>query len=77
MSEALPRGYTRPLSLQAFDKHYWMTQDDPLERIAQRLDEIPKVSLLTERMIAGLTLVDERSCQAGLVGANAAGLYQP
>jgi hypothetical protein len=71
------RGYTRPLNLTAFDKHYWMTRDDPLELIAQRLDEIPRVSLLTERMIAGLTRVDERSCQAGLVGANEAGLYKP
>jgi hypothetical protein len=71
------RGYTRPLNLQAFDRHYWMTQDASLEAIAQRLDEIPRFSLLTERMVAGLTLVDERSCQAGLVGANAAGLYKP
>ena len=71
------RGYTRPLNLQAFDKHHWMTQDDSLKLIAQRLDEIPRVSLLTERMIAGLTRVDERSCQAGLVGADEAGLYKP
>ncbi|MFO1434593.1 MAG: hypothetical protein U1F76_31685 [Candidatus Competibacteraceae bacterium] len=71
------RGYTRPLNLQAFDKQDWMTRDEPLEAIAQRLDEIPRFSLLTERMIAGLTLVDERSCQAGLIGANEAGLYKP
>lgn len=30
-----------------------------------------------ERMIAGLSLLDERSCQAGLPGANEAGLYKP
>ncbi len=71
------RGYTRPLNLTAFDKYHWLTRDDQLELIAQRLDEISRVSLLTERMIASLTRVDERSCQAGLVGADEAGLYKP
>jgi len=41
------------------------------------LDEIRKVHLLTRRMIAGLSLVDERSYRAGLLGANQAFLYQP
>jgi hypothetical protein len=71
------RSYTVPLNLKAFDKFNWMTSDDPLERIGQRLDEIRKVRLLTRRMIAGLSLVDERSYQAGLFGANEAGLYRP
>jgi hypothetical protein len=71
------RGYTVPLNLKAFDKFNWMMSDDPLERIAQRLDEIRKVPILTARMIDGLSLVDERSYQAGLLGVNEAGLYRP
>jgi len=71
------RSYTVPLDLKAFDKLNWMTSDEPLERIGERLDEIQKVPLLTRRMIAGLSLVDERSYQAGLLGANKAGLYKP
>lgn len=71
------RSYTVPLNLKAFDKLSWMTSDGPLERIGERLDEIRKVGLLTRRMIAGLSLVDERSHQAGLLGANQASLYQP
>jgi len=71
------RSYTVPLNLEAFDKFNWMTNDGPLERIGNRLDEIRKVHLLTRRMIAGLLLVDERSYQAGLLGANQAFLYQP
>jgi hypothetical protein len=63
--------------LKAFDKLNRMTSDEPLERIGERLDEIQKVPLLTRRMIAGLSLVDERSYQAGLLGANKAGLYKP
>ena len=71
------RSYTVPLNLKAFDKLSWMTSDAPLERIGERLDEIRKVRLLTRRMIASLSLVDERSYEAGLVGANQASLYQP
>jgi len=71
------RSYTVPLNLKAFDKFNWMTSDEQLERIGERLDEIQKVRILTRRMIAGLSLVDERSYQAGLLGANKAGLYKP
>ncbi len=71
------RSYTVPLNLKAFDKLNWMTSDGPLERIGKRLDEIRKVRLLTRRMITGLSLVDERSYRAGLLGANQASLYQP
>jgi hypothetical protein len=70
------RSYTVPLNLKAFDKLNWMTSDESLERIGERLDEIRKVRLLTRRMIANLSLVDERSYQAGLFGANKAGLYK-
>jgi len=71
------RSYTVPLNLKAFDKLNWMTSDGPLERIGERLDEVRKVPILTRRIIAGLTLVDARSYQAGLVGANKEGLYKP
>jgi len=71
------RNYTVPLNLKAFDKFGWMTHDGPLERIGKRLDEIRKVHLLTRRMIASLSLVDERSYRAGLLGADQAFLYQP
>ena len=70
------RSYTVPLNLKAFDKLNWMTSDAPLERIGARLDEIRKVRLLTRRMIANLSLVDERVYQAGLLGANMEGLYK-
>jgi hypothetical protein len=71
------RGYTVPLNLKAFDRLNWMTSDESMERIAQRLDEIRRFSLLTPKMIAGLSPVDERSRKAGLQGANEAGLYKP
>lgn len=71
------RGYTMPLNLERFDRFHWMVSGDHLERIAGRLDEMRRVSLLTERMRAGLSLVDERLYRAGLASAVEAGLYQP
>ena len=71
------RSYTVPVNLRVFDKLNWMMSDEPLERIGERLDEIRKVPLLTRRMIGGLSLVDELSYKAGLLGANKAGLYRP
>jgi hypothetical protein len=71
------RGYTVPLNLSAFDPLNWMTSDETMDVIADKLDKVRKVYVLTDEMIAGLALVDERSYQAGLMGANAAGLYKP
>jgi hypothetical protein len=71
------RTYTRPLNLKTFDALDWMTKDDFLKRIAQKLDRIRKVPVLTQPMISDLSWVDERSYQAGLMGANKAGLYKP
>jgi hypothetical protein len=71
------RGYTLPLHLSAFDPWDWMARDDCLERIAQKLDRIRKVPVLTQPMIDHLSPVDERSYQAGLLGADEAGLYRP
>jgi len=71
------RGYTLPLNLKMFDRYHWMTSDKAPELIARRLDEIRRVYFLTKPMIAGLSLADERSLRAGLLGANKAGLYKP
>ena len=71
------RGYTRPLNVQAFDDRGWMVDDRLLERISERLDKTRRYSLVTERMAAHLSPMDERSYQAGLMGANEKGLYRP
>lgn len=71
------RRYSLPLNLKAFDRWGWMVRDDPLELIAQKLDRIRKIPLLSRAMIAHLSPVDERSLRAGLVGSNEAGLFKP
>lgn len=71
------RGYTVPLNLKAFDRYNWMTSDDCLEDIAERLDHIRRVKLLTPAMTRNLSLVDDRSLKSGLSGSVAKGLYRP
>lgn len=71
------RGYTRPLKLSAYDRFGWMVRDEPLERIANRLDEIPRFRLISERMAENLAPVDNRTYQAGMLGVNEKGLFRP
>jgi hypothetical protein len=71
------RSYSLPLNLKVFDRWSWMTSDDSLELIAQRLDRTRKTPVLTQAMISDLSLVDERSCRAGLFESNEAGLFKP
>jgi hypothetical protein len=71
------RGYTGPLNLRGFDRLPWMSQDEPLERIAKRTEEIRRVDLLSPAMGERLSPVDERSFQAGLSGADPKGLFKP
>jgi hypothetical protein len=70
------RSYTRPLDLSAFDQYHWMVDDDSLEFIANRTDQLRRVHLLTPRMVALLSPVDERSYAAGMLGVDPAGLYE-
>lgn len=74
--EKTMRGYTRPLNLKRFDRLHWMTRDEALEDIGQRLDEIPQVQLITPRMSRRLQPVDRRSYEAGTLGVNRAGVFR-
>ena len=71
------RGYTLPLNLERFDGYRWMSDDDRLEEIAQRLDGMRRIALLREDTVFSLALVDERSYQAGMLGVDEGGLYKP
>lgn len=70
------RSYTVPLDLSRFDAEGWMVDDEPLDRIAERLDSIRQIQLITPSQARGLSPVDQRSYEAGLLGSDAAGLYQ-
>jgi hypothetical protein len=71
------RAYTVPLNLRRFDGLNWMGSDERLDDIGVRLDEIRKIRLVDRSMVRGLSPLDERSYNAGLLGANWDGLYKP
>ena len=71
------RGYTIPLNLTIFDPQGWLTEDSAMDAIANRLDHARKIQVITPAQAAALLPVDERLFQAGLIGADVAGLYQP
>jgi hypothetical protein len=71
------RAYTVPLNLAVFDPLHWMSNDEHLDLISQRLDRIRSFKLLSPSMQRRLSPVDERAYQAGLLGANWEGLYKP
>jgi len=71
------RGYTRPVRLTALDKYDWMSSDVGADAVEKHLKTLQPIPLLTAEMIARLAPVDARSYDAGLVGADSAGLYRP
>jgi len=76
LGEKTMRAYTVPLNLARFDRLNWETDDAALDAIADHLDVVRKVAVLTPAMVARLSAVDPRALQAGLLGANAAGLFK-
>ncbi len=69
------RGYTVPLNLSPFDRHGWMIKDEPLYWIAEKLDRIRRVRVLTPKMVRSLSLLDPRAYQAGLLGSDKKALF--
>jgi len=70
------RSYTRPLNLSRFNRYDWLTSDERLDRIADALDALHRIPLLSKAMAARLSRKDERSYRAGTLGTDEAGLYK-
>jgi len=71
------REFSAAVDLRRFDAIDWMSRDEGLEAIATRLDTIRHFAILTPAMIAGLSRVDKKLYDAGLLGSDPDGLYQP
>jgi hypothetical protein len=71
------RSYTVPLNLTRFDKINWMTSEDNLEDIADKLDAIRHMPLIKPRMVQRLCPLDKRSYEAGMHGVDTAAVYKP
>jgi hypothetical protein len=62
------RRYSVPLDLSRFDARGWMTSEEDLWWIAERLVTIRHYPLITARQVGRLASVDRRMWKAGLVG---------
>jgi hypothetical protein len=71
------RSYIGPLNLKMFDKYDWMSDDKGMEEIEKKLNKMKITKVLTPKMIKNLSPVDDRTFQAGMIGANMAGVYDP
>ena len=67
------RGYGRPVNLSRFDRINWMTTQEDLWPIAEHLERIPHLSVLTPGMARKLSSLDARLKAAGLLHHPAAG----
>jgi hypothetical protein len=77
IGEKTMRSYTRPLNLKEFDRLHWETNDETMDAIGERLEEIQKIKPVTKAMIRRLSFADERSVKAGLLGSKTSGLFKP
>jgi len=71
------RAYSLPVDLSRFDALGWETDPAAMEAIALVLDETRHLPLLSPSAVRSLAPVDRRAYDAGLLGADDAGLYKP
>ena len=70
------RSYSRPLDLARLDARGWLTDEEDLDWLADRLDAVPHLSVVTPAQIRRLAPVDPDLMRAGFLGAVEAGLFQ-
>lgn len=71
------RSFSRPLDLGIYSSRNWMTTDEDLEFIGDKLESMKHFPLVTEKMIANLSRASEISLKAGMLGSNEEGLFKP
>jgi hypothetical protein len=69
-------GYRGPINLKVFDPLDWMSNDAGLEMLSDGMDRYRVRPVISSEMAAGLSLADERSLRAGLLGSNPDGLFK-
>jgi hypothetical protein len=77
LGEKTLRAYSLPFCLAQFDFRNWMTTEEDLSYIGERLDEVKHFRIVTPAMARSLQKMDKDLFKAGLLGAKKAGLYKP
>jgi hypothetical protein len=71
------RYYTRPINLSRFDKQDWMNSSSGVDWFEKYLKTVKIYPLINPAQAALLSQVDRRSFEAGSLGLNPDGAYQP
>jgi len=71
------RSYSLPLDLTMYRQRNWMTTDEDLEFIGDKLESMRHYPVITGEMIKDLTRASDSMMKAGLLGSNEAGLFKP
>ncbi len=69
-------GYRGPINLKVYDRLDWMGSDSGLEKLSNDMNRYKVHPVISPEMAAGLSLLDERSLRAGMIGTNPAGLFK-
>ncbi len=70
------RSYSRPLDLSTLDRRGWQVDESDLDWIADRLDALEHLPVVTPAQVRRLAPVDPDLMRAGFLGAVKAGLFQ-
>lgn len=70
------RSYSRPLDLAALDRRGWLVDEQDLDWVADRLDALEHLPVVTPAQVRRLSPVDPALMKAGFLGAVEAGLFQ-
>ncbi|MEW6366477.1 MAG: hypothetical protein AB1714_17765 [Acidobacteriota bacterium] len=76
-SEKTLRSYSVPVDLRSLDSEHWISRDETMKLIAERLNAARHWPLLTRSMARALSITDPRTYAAGFYGADERGLYKP
>ena len=71
------RGYSVTLDLRKWAFTHWTVEDERLEEIVDAVTALKHTQLMTPAQVAQLLPIDERTYQAGMLGANPDGIYYP
>jgi hypothetical protein len=71
------RSYSLPLDLTLFDSHNWITTDEDLEYIGDKIESLHHFPVVNGRMISRLYKASDTMLKSGLLGSNEKGLFKP
>ncbi len=71
------RSYSLPLNLNIFNSRRWVTTDEDLEFIGDKLEKMHHYPVADKKMINNLKKASDTMLKAGTMGSNEEGLFKP